>query len=229
MLLNDLQAAALGLAALGPDDVCHITGPIADGSAPAAVMGVGTGLGQATIVRGEVVPGEGGHADFAPSDSELSELLAWIRKTEHRAHVPVDAVVSGAGLSRMFRFALTRHAVSPLVQAASSDGVSPAALVSGYHHSDPACDLAASLWTRALAAECRAAALRVLARGGVWICGGVAPRLQSRIQSAAFVAHFLGTGPMHDVLKQVPVLLVTHPHLNLLGAARAMLGAKHAP
>jgi len=205
--VNDLEAAAWSLDALdGAWD--RLRGPAPDPTAPAAILGLGTGLGEAYRVPGQVIPGEGGHRAFAPSTDLQRELAAWLRSVEGR-ETTWEHVLCGDGLGRIAAFL-----------AGAEDTRGAAALsrrVTAVNH--PVAHAAQALYARCCAAEARAQALQVLARGGVWLMGGMPARISDAAWRAAFEMDFLDDGAHRDLLAQIPVLRVTHPHANLVGAA----------
>lgn len=229
VILNDLAAVAWALPVLGPRDLARICGPDVRPGAPAAVVGVGTGLGEALLVGGQVVPGEAGHTDFAPPTPEHDALLAWLREELPGGQVTVEHVLSGPGLGRLLRYAATRvRPVDEVQRALAGDSEGPLeAVVSTWRGRCPACDLAVRLFVEALGAEVAAVGLRVLARGGLYLCGGVAQRLGPVLMEGLPSVMGRPEADMAALRASLPVRLVTHPDPALLGAAvaaRAHLG-----
>jgi glucokinase len=216
-VLNDLEAAAHAVPDLGPDDVDDLGGP-EPRPGVAAVLGVGTGVGEAIVVGDEVVPGEGGHAEVGPIDEETAALAAWIRGRGERPSW--DETVSGPGLERILAFATERRPLGR--EAREAWGRAPASVVVLAHAGrDPACALALDLQLRLLGAEAGNLALRVLPRRGLYLVGGMAQALRSSLGAgSSFERAFLDKGPMRDVVAAIPRRLVTFEEPGLLGAAR---------
>ncbi len=230
VLLNDLAAVAWALDDLAGGDLLHLCGPPPSRGAPAVVLGIGTGLGEALRIGRVVVPGEGGHADFAPPGPEHDALLAWLRERLPTRQVIWEHVLSGPGLGRLLGYAATR--VEPVEEVAralaAADGPSPQSLVTEHRDDCPACGLALRLFVEAAAAETANQGLRVLATGGVYLCGGVAQLLADVLSNGHFAACMLDPeANMAHLRARLPVRLVVHPDPALVGtaaAARALLG-----
>jgi glucokinase len=225
-LVNDLEAAAYGMLAL-PDDALLELNPAA---APprrghAAVIAAGTGLGEAFLLwdgrRHRALPGEGGHADFAPRTDEELELLRWLR-ARLGGRVSWERVVSGPGLLDLYRFARERSgAAEPawltrrLAEEDPSAVVSQVALAAG----DAACEHALALFVSAYGAEAGNMAVRCLARGGVFVGGGIAPKILPALRSGAFLEAFTDKGRFEGLLRGIPVRVALDPRAALLGAS----------
>ncbi len=221
LLVNDLHAAAASLRHLPARGVIALGGPPLGGG-PAVVLGMGTGLGEALALGATVLPGEGGHAYFSPADAEQAALRAWLAQRlgapDRPAPVRWEDVLSGTGLGAILRFVCQHRspsaALAAALAAAASDEAA-AALVTSLR--DPCCDAAAELFVRCAAAEARNAALRVIATGGVWLTGGIPPRLTGMFRSL-FRSAFDGEGVMRPLLDRVPTRLVVSPVPALIGA-----------
>lgn len=207
-VVNDFYAAARGIDLLDDTDTVLIHGGHAVPGAPRAVLGAGTGLGEAFVVGGIVVPGEGGHTEFGPSDARELRLSAWLQARFGRASW--EDVLSGPGLVNLARFT---YADRGLVAPPWIDGPdAPARVVAD--------EPEVVAWFCALyGAEAGNMALRVLALGGVYLCGGIAPRLLDPLKSGAFQERFAAKGRLGAAIRDVPVRVVLHPGLGLLGAA----------
>ncbi|MEL6342887.1 MAG: glucokinase [Myxococcota bacterium] len=216
-LINDLHAAARGIGRLTHDDVAWIGPPPEriDPDANIAVMGVGTGIGMALRIGGHVVPTEGGHADFAPANPRQDELLQWLR-TQH-VRVTLENVAAGPGMRRLLDFVaqdipLDTYTLKQLE-------TEPAAkVVFACADQDPACAETMDLFLSIVGSEVGNLALRCLPDGGVFLAGGVLPRIVDTITDGRFRAAFENKAPMAALLKDMPLGLVTYPYLGLLGA-----------
>lgn len=224
-LINDFGAAAYGIDALDREDLVTLQQgePIAD--APRLVIGAGTGLGVAYMISDgavhRVVPGEGGHAGFAPADEEQAALWRHLYGTLGR--VELEHVLSGDGLERIYAFLRVAGAEqeSTHVRAAidSDDGaaaISEAALESN----DPLANAALSLFVACYGAAAGDYALAVIARGGVYVAGGIAPKILPRLAAGGFVAAFNAKGGFSELARKIPIHVITNERLGLLGARR---------
>lgn len=207
-LVNDFHAAARGVTVLGPADLAVILPGTPVSGAPIAVIGAGTGLGEAVVHGGLVIPGEGGHADFGPSTPRELALCAWL--TGRLGRASWEDVVSGPGLVNLARFA--RHE-QHLPNDPRLDAPDAAAWVA--EHEPSIVEWFCGLY----GAEAGNAALRALTRGGVYLCGGIAPRMLQALRAGAFANRFFSKGKISGALSGIPVYAVTHPGVALLGAA----------
>lgn len=223
-LVNDFFAAASGIAALADSDLVTLQAGSPRIGAPRVVIGAGTGLGEALLVpvgdRWTCVPGEGGHADFAarsPLEARLADALR-----ERYGRVSWERVASGMGLADVYAFLRDREGIpaSPEVEREMAAG--DAGAVIGAHAlagDDPLCRAAMAIFLGAYGAEAGNAALRVLARGGVFLAGGIAARVLPLMQRGDFLAAFNDKGRMSLLARGMPVHVVTDPLLGLKGAA----------
>ena len=211
-LVNDLQAAAAAVPLLREGDCEVIRSGAVERDAPRAVLGLGTGLGEAVAVGETVLPGEGGHKTFGAADDEQRALGAWLAQTLGRAPTWED-VLSGEGLGRCLAF--LRHTAAPpsvLDVSALARGATGAPDAPLARH-------AVALYARCCAVEARNLGLQVLARGWVWLVGGMPARIPDPVWRAAFSSHFALSGPMASQAASIPVYRVRHGAVNLLGAA----------
>jgi glucokinase len=222
-LLNDLEGAGYGLDALVPGEV-EVLQRGAARQANLALIAAGTGLGEAIIVRAHgrryVVASEGGHADFAPRTDLEAGLLNYLRK--ELDHVSYERVVSGPGLHNIYRFLRdSGYAEEPewlterLADGDPSAAISEIALEGGH----PLCVKALELFVSAYGAEAGNLALKALALGGVFVAGGIAPKILPALRGGAFVEAFSAKGRYADLLRSIRVSVVLNPRLTLLGAA----------
>ncbi len=225
-LLNDFEASAHGLDALAARDLATLQQgkPVGDG--PRVLIGAGTGLGVA-IITGHgsgkcVLAGEGGHLPFAPADDQQAALWRHLRATFDR--VELEHVISGAGLVRIRDF--LRDAAPgdrwrlPTAGAAGSDR--PSAIASAALDArDPLALAALDLFIACYGAAAGDFALAVLARGGVYVSGGIAPKILERMRAGGFLDAFNAKGAFADVVRACPVHVVLNERLGLLGAVAA--------
>jgi len=202
-VVNDFHAAARGVLELTDEGWRSLNGS-RPARGTAVVLGPGTGLGQALLLEdGSVVPGEGGHVDFAPNDEE--QLRLWRHLAERYGHVSVERVLSGRGLVDLHAF----------FRAEGLAGEVPSTPADVSRGEDQASVAARRCFVSVLGAHAGNLALQVLPTGGVWLCGGIPPRLDLQGITEAF-AH---KGRFSELVERVPLVLVTDPRLGLLGAA----------
>ncbi len=228
-IINDFDAIGHGLSLLAPDDVATIQRgePTANGTV--ALIGAGTGLGEAFLVwdgtRYRVQPSEGGHVNFAARD-ELEWGLHCATRAEFE-HVSYERVVSGPGLIRIYQYLVSaRGAVESEVTRDEMGREDPAAVIVRYglSNTDPVCAQAVDLFTSLLGAQAGNLALTVLAVGGVYVAGGIAPRMVHKLRTGPFLTSFCDKGRLSTFVARVPVHLITNPNVGLLGAAAVAAG-----
>ena len=220
-LLNDFAAAAHGIGALAAADLVTLQAgePMAD--RPQLVIGAGTGLGVAFVMGDAVLSGEGGHVAFAPADAAQDALWQWLHRRLGR--VQAEHVVSGRGLAWIYEYLLEQSA--DCLSAGAREALAaddPAAAVGrrALEQGDALALAALDLFVSCYGALAGDHALTVLARGGVYIAGGIAPKLLPRIDHGGFLAAFNDKGSFADLTRACPVHVVVNPDLPLLGAAR---------
>ena len=219
-LVNDLEAMANSAEILTPDEVASLQQGEMRSDGNAAVIAAGTGLGEAYLhrVNGRLcpVPSEGGHADFSPRTDRDIELLRMLRDDYGRAEV--EHVVSGPGLLNLHRFThgqSTCAAVRDLTPDAGPAAISTAAMESRC----PACVEALSMFVEAYGAEAGNLALRGVATSGVYIGGGMAPKILDVLRNGRFIEAFRSKGTMSELVARMPVKVILNPEAGLLGAA----------
>jgi glucokinase len=224
-LLNDLKANAYGIRHLGPTDFAMLQAGAHDAVGNQAILSAGTGLGCAGLYfdgqRHRPFATEGGHADFAvrtPIEAELREQIA-----KEKGRVSAERILSGGGLVRVYRFLRERSGVSePASLTERLAKEDPAAVVSktAMEGADPVCVSALDLFVASYGAEAGNVALRMLATGGVFLGGGIAPKILPWIQKdSVFMDAFLDKGRMRPLLETIPVLVVLNDRAALWGAA----------
>ena len=220
LVLNDFAALAAGVSGLAPSDLRRIGGGQALASAPRVVLGPGSGLGVAALVRDDggreiVVEGEGGHATLAPFDSREAALLEHLRG--EFGHVSAERVLSGPGLVNLYRALCGVDGRSADAALAPAD-VTARALAA----SDPACAEAVQRFAGWLGSVAGNLALTFGARGGVHLAGGIVPKLGAAFDAALFRERFEAKGRFRAYLEGIPTWLVTAPGTAIAGAARAL-------
>ncbi len=226
-LVNDFAAAAQGIATLGPADLVTLQEGGAEANGPRVLIGAGTGLGVAGLIREDggwrVVPGEGGHAGFAPADEEQADLWRFVRGRAGR--VSIERVLSGPGLVEIYRFVCARGGSADVPDPLAADN--PAAMIGETALAEPASLAAAAvdLFVRIYGAVAGDLALTFMARGGVYLAGGIAPKLLPRLRQGGFLAAFRDKAEHARLMPGFPVRLVVDEKLGLRGAAHLMAAA----
>lgn len=228
-LLNDLQSNAYGISLLHDEDFAVLNSGVPDPSGAIAVISAGTGLGE-TIAPWDgsshrPLAGEGGHTDFAPRNELETRLLLYLRAEFGR--VSYERVLSGPGLINLYRFLRDQRQIAedPAIVAEMSQG-NPAAVISraGTDGSCTLCRQALELFVSLYGAEAGNLALRALATGGVYLGGGIAPKILASLMKPAFMLAFTAKGRLSPLLETIPVRVILNDRAALLGAGRyAML------
>ncbi len=224
-LLNDLEAAAYGVLVLEPSALDPLQpGRARQTPATMVLIAAGTGLGEAIIAwdgqRHQVLASEGGHADFAPR-SELEAAL-WDALRMEFGHVSYERVLSGPGLANLYRFLRGyRKVAEPTWLTERLRAGDPGAEISqaALAGQDPVCVEALTLFVSIYGAEAGNLALKAMAVGGVFVGGGIAPKILPKLKEGPFLAAFVDKGPMSDLMRTIPVHVVQDPRAPLLGAA----------
>ena len=223
-LINDLEATVYGLPALGPADFAVLNTGAPDAAGNQAVIAAGTGLGEAGIFwdgqRAHPLATEGGHADFAPRNDLEIELLRYL--LPRFGHVSVERVVSGPGLCHIYEFLRDtgRGAESGAVRQEMERDDPPAVITRrALAGADDLCVQALTLFVSLYGAEAGNLALKVMATGGVFVGGGIAPRIVETLRGPGFMASFTAKGRHQALLAAIPVRVVLNDGAALLGAA----------
>jgi glucokinase len=215
-------------------------------SSPIAVIGAGTGLGQGFVIPNgnnrQIFSSEGGHSDFAPNSKLEIKLLRHLKRRCKSGHVSAERLISGQGIVAIYKFLRKRKkfsesSVSALNQSivqeikdlrawdlkSDEDSPDPSALISkAAHQQDPLSVAVMDLFVRAYAAEARNLALKLLPYGGLYIAGGIVTKNMSFFtDNRRFRRAFIQGGRMSDLLKNIPVHIVTTEEIGLIGAIRA--------
>lgn len=224
-LINDFAAQGYGLGHLGPTSLATLQAGQPEAGGVRALIGAGTGLGVALIVPGpegdRILPGEGGHADFAPQDAEQEALLHTLRATHPR--VSLELLLSGHGMERIHRFLAGQPEHATRLPDAAA--ITAAALAG-----DATADAALRLFARIYGSTAGNLAVTVLPRGGVYLSGGIAPKILDYLNRAEVLEAFRDKPPMRQLLETIPLHVVLDDHLGLYGAAeRAARLARTTP
>jgi glucokinase len=223
-IINDFVAIGYGIALLDPSDLATLQrGSPAPGD-PIALIGAGTGLGQGFLIwEGDhyrVLPSEGGHADYAPRGNLEAGLLRFLEQQFHR--VSWERLLSGAGLVSIYRYLLA-SGVAPEQDLVRAEMLreDPASVISrhGLARTDCLSDRTLDLFCGILGAQAGNLALTIVAKGGVFLAGGIAPRIAERLESGPFLTAFRDKGRLSELLSQIPVHVILNPSVGVLGAA----------
>jgi glucokinase len=225
-LLNDLEAAAYGMLYLKPDELCSLNpdaGPRRKGNV--AVIAAGTGLGEAILYwdgkRHHPLASEGGHCDFAPRTEQEIDLLRYLQK-KWGGHVSYERILSGPGFSNVYAFLRDSGFAPESPEVARQMQASDPNAVIGQHGlagTDKLCVETLRLVVTIYGAEAGNLALKCVAVGGVFIGGGISPKVLPAFQTGAFMKGFTEKGRFGELLKTMPVNVALNQRAPLLGAA----------
>jgi glucokinase len=218
-LLNDLEAYGYGIGVMGKSDLETLHRGVPAEDSNSVVIAAGTGLGECILVwNGRAylpVATEGGHSDFAPNTVQQAELWKFLqRKSEC---VPIEAVLSGRGFQRVHEF------LDPSVRhnGFNDDSVdaAPEITTRGLAGTCPVCVETLNLWVEIYGAEAGNLALRAVARGGIYVGGGIAAKILPKLKDGKFVAAVKHKHKMEDFIAQIPVRVVLNEQCPMFGAA----------
>ncbi len=230
-LINDFSAIGYGVLELPPEDLHTLQTGEKQPQAPIAVIGAGTGLGEAYLVwQGEdylVCPSEGGHGDFPPRSELEFELLMYLRRQHQR--ISVERVVSGQGIRAIYQFlrdtgkGSADTPVGAAVQAweQGDTSIDPSAQISqaALQDQDPLAVETMRIFVEAYGAEAGNLALKILPTGGLYVAGGIATKILPLLEQGSFLNAFLDKGRLSSVLSSLSVQVVCNPRVGLVGAA----------
>jgi len=238
ILINDFAAIGHGIFGLKEGDLATLQAATPDPAAPIAVIGAGTGLGEGFLIPDtggtyRAFSSEGGHTDYAPQSDLEFQLLNYLREKNNLLRVSVERVASGTGIASIYQFirdtdpheessAMTEMYQQWAREIGKKDksvdlsaAVSKAALAGN----DFLCEQAMNLFITAYGAEAGNLALKILPYGGLYVAGGIAPKILPLLQQGAFMKAFCSKGRMRSVLEKVPVHVILNPRVGLIGAA----------
>jgi len=225
-IINDFVAAAHGIAALGPGDLVTLQEGAAEPHGTIALLGAGTGLGEGFLVwdgtRYRVQPSEGGHGDYAAPDEAGWRMRQSL--LDEYGRVSWERILSGAGLAHLYRHLAAEPGASE--QQAVREAMrheDPAAVVTRHALAgdDPLSARSLEMFVAAYGAQAGNLALTVLATGGVYVAGGIAPRIVQKLVDGTFIRAFRSKGRLADLMSRIPVHVIVSPDVGLLGAASA--------
>jgi glucokinase len=224
-LINDLEANGYGIPDLTPDQICTLSKGDPGATGNRALISPGTGLGEALLVWNghSHVPlaSEGGHADFAPRTDDEIELLQYLRR-EVGGRVSYERVISGMGLTSLYKFWRDiKRIEEPAWLEERMRLEDPNAVIGelGQTGGSELCRLALEAFVAVLGAEAGNMALRVLAVGGVYLGGGIVPKVLEKMKDGTFLRAFTDKGRLSDLLVQTPVRIILESRAALIGAA----------
>src|SRR5690606_274809 len=224
-LLNDLESIANAVPSLEANDLFTLNEGRPEPGGAIGIVAPGTGLGEGFLVwdgnRYRAYPSEGGHTDFAPAtEAEVDLLRFWLVRKEH---VSYEMVCSGIGIGNIYTFLKeTGYAPEPdwlAEQLAATDDPTPVIVRAALEKDVPLCDTTLSMFISILGAEAGNLALKLLATGGIYLGGGIPPRIVSALQAGGFMQAFLRKGRFADLLRRVPVRVILNSKAALMGAA----------
>ncbi len=228
ILLNDMTAVCASISLLGGDDLLEVQRGEEKAGEMIAVIAPGTGLGEGFLLQSDAVfyprGSEGGHADFAPVNAEQADLLSWMM-LKMDGPVTYEDLIAGPGIPSLYDFLQEtgRATESPAIHAAlqAAGDRTPVIVAGGLGLSPcPLCRRTLELFLAILGSEAGNLALKLYAKGGLYIGGGIMPRLAGQISFSGFIENFLNKGKMTQLMSTIPVHLITKKNATLLGAAR---------
>jgi glucokinase len=219
-VLNDLVCIAHAIEVLGPSELHTLQDGEPNPSGNAGLIAAGTGLGEAFLVPAgaHLVPAasEGGHADFAARTPRELELSAWLTARYGRAEV--EAVVSGLGLRNLYDFTHETPCTALVVDGTPVD-LAASVTTRGAGGTCLACREALQIFVGAYGAEAGNLALRTVATRGLYVAGGIAPKILPSLEGGDFLDAFRAKAPMRALVESIPVRVVLNPEAGLVGAA----------
>lgn len=218
VLLNDLEATAHSLSHLAPSEIFTLNAGVPSPDSTQAVLAAGTGLGEAILFwdgKQHVVAGtEGGHTDFAPRTEQEIELLRYMKKRDE--FVSIELILGGRGFRTIHTFldASVLHPSFTGPEADSAPEITRLALAGEC----PVCVQTLDLWVNIYGSEAGNLALKVLARGGVWVAGGIAVKIRKKMEDGSFFRAFCEKEKFAAMLAQIPIRMVLNEEAPLIGA-----------
>jgi glucokinase len=225
LLINDLEASAWGIGALGIEDLVTLNPGAGSVAGNQSVIAPGTGLGEAGLfwdgTRHHVFACEGGHTDFAPRGELQIELLRFL--AAKFGHVSYERILSGPGLVNVYEFLCASGCGKESAElSAAMEAGDPAAAISqaALSGKDSLAGKALDLWIAVYGAETSNLGLKIMSTGGLFLAGGISPKILPKLKGSLFMEAFLDKGRMRPLVEAMPVHVVTNEKAGLLGAAR---------
>ena len=222
-LINDLEANAYGVTVLKPKDFATLNNGAPGASGSKALIAAGTGLGEAGLHwegdHYQPFPSEGGHVDFAPRNQLEVELLLFLLKEYE--HVSYERVLSGRGLYNIYRFLRdTGRGEEPNWLAGEMHGKDPSPIISkaALERNCPLCQQALDLFASIYGAAAGNLALKLMATGGIFVGGGIAPKIIEKLRDSTFMKAFVAKGRMKSLVEAIPVSVILNDKTASLGA-----------
>lgn len=224
-LLNDLQAIATAVPHLAPEDTAVINPGQPNPTGAIAIVAPGTGLGEAFLIwdgsRYLPCPSEGGHAAFAPTDALQRDLLAYL---EHRyTHVSFERVCSGSGIPNLYQFLKENGRYTEPTwlhdQLEMAPDPTPVIVTAAVNNQAEICHATLELFINILGGECSNMAVKVLATGGLYLAGGIPPRILPQLQDGRFLRQFTDKGRFSPMMADIPIHVILNKQVGLYGAA----------
>lgn len=230
-IINDFVAIGYGIELLGPTDLATLQEGSPTVHGPIALIGAGTGLGQGFLLwNGDhylVLASEGGHGDYAPRGKLQNGLHRFL--SQEFGRVSWERLLSGPGIVNAYRY-LRASGIAPERETLrwEMEREDPAMVITRHALAGTDClsDRALGLFCEILGAQAGNLALTVVATGGVYLAGGIAPRIVERLRRGEFLPAFRDKGRMSELVSRIPVHVITSPHVGLLGAA--VVGGREA-
>ena len=223
-LINDLEANCYGIAELGPEQLYTLSPGDASQTGNRALVAAGRGLGEGFIVwdgrHHKPYPSEGGHADFAPRNEDEIDLLRFLRH-KYNGRISYERVVSGQGFKNIYEFLRDMRGLEePAWLAERMVKEDPNAVITELAMAGKSeiCEKTTDMLVSALGAEAGNLALKVLAVGGLYVGGGIAPRILEKLKDGTFMKAFTDKGRLSQLLVNTPVRIILEKRTALLGA-----------
>lgn len=214
ILRNDLEATAVGVQSLKKRDFCKLNSAEVSADGVKAIIAPGTGLGEALVIGDRVISSEGGHSDFAPNNDEEVELLHYLQKKY--GHVSYERILSGQGLCDLKNFLTEKNSGAKETKSLLPEDVTYRAL--SVEIEDKEAAHALDMFVEILGAEAGNLALKSLPYGGIYLAGGIPPRILSRLKEDDFMERFTDKGRCMELMQKIPVFVVRNNQAALYGS-----------
>ncbi len=230
-LLNDLQAIAYAVPHLSGDDLLTLNEAESDPTGPVAVIAPGTGLGEAFLTWNgrfyQASPSEGGHTSFGPTTPLQIEMVAYL--LPRLGHISYERVCSGVGIPNIYNFLRDsgRYEEPDWLrqELAAADDKTPIIVNTALQKKTPICEAVLDIFVAILGSEAGNLALTIMATGGVYVGGGIPPRILDQLQNGRFMRYFVDKPPHNELLQETAVHVIRNPKVALYGAAYAAIEA----